>query len=171
MNKALTITRAVCLCAVPLLVGFAQDIVRPDVKTGLWQTTINNHMNGMPPIPDDVLARMTPEQKARMMGAGGPRTVKVCLTEEKLNKGTDFGSNERQNCKRTVLSSTAKATDLQEECTDKDGTYTAKVHYEVTSRESANGTIHVDMNRMGKAMTMDGTMQSKWLADSCGDVK
>ena len=171
MYKVLTTTRAVWLCAVPLLVGFAQDFVRPDVKTGLWQTTVNNHVNGMPPIPDDVLARMTPEQKARMMGAGGSRTVKVCITEEKLNKGTDFGSNDRPNCKRTVLASTAKATDLQEECTDKDGTFTAKVHYEVTSRESANGTIHVDMNRMGKSMTMDGTMQSRWLADSCGDVK
>jgi hypothetical protein len=173
MSKLTIVTRALCLVTIPLLVGFAQEIVRPDVKTGLWETTVNNHINGAPPIPDDVLARMTPEQKARMMGAmgGGPHTSKACLTEEKLSKGTDFGSNDRPNCKRTILSSTAKGADVQEDCTEKDGTYAAKIHYEVTSRESANGTVHVDMNRMGKAMTIDGTFQSKWLADSCGDVK
>ncbi len=173
MPKLTVATRVLCLSTIPLLVGFAQDIVRPDIKTGLWETTTNNHMTGVPPIPDDVLARMTPEQRQRAMsmGAGGPRTVKVCVTEENLKKGTDFGGNDRANCKRTVLNSTAKGADVQAECTDKDGTSTVKVHYEVTSRESANGTVHVDINRMGKAMAIDGTFQSKWVADSCGDVK
>jgi Protein of unknown function (DUF3617) len=172
MSKVQIVMRGLCLSAIPLLMGFAQEIVRPDVKTGLWETTVNTHMNGMPPIPDDVLARMTPEQKQRMMGSGGPRTVKVCVTEDKLNKGTDFGGNDRANCKRTIVNNTAKVVDLQEDCVDKDGTaYTAKIHYEVTGHDSVNGTMHVDMNRMGKAMTLDGTLQSKWIADSCGDVK
>jgi Protein of unknown function (DUF3617) len=172
MSKVQIVMRGLCLSVIPILVGFSQEIVRPDVKTGLWETTVNTHMNGMPPIPDEVLARMTPEQKQRMMGGGGPRTVKVCVTEEKLNKGTDFGGNDRPNCKRTILTNTAKVMDLQEDCVDKDGTTSvAKIHYAVASNDLVNGTIHIDMNRAGKAMTIDGTLQSKWVGDSCGDVK
>ena len=152
MSKLTVVTQALCLVTVPLLVGFAQDIVRPDVKTGLWETTVNNHMNGAPPIPDDVLARMTPEQKARMMGAmgGGPHTSKVCLTEEKLSKGTDFGGNDRPNCKRTILSSTAKGADVQEDCTEKDGTYTAKLTDSKGRTQKTEGMYEYTTGSVGK---------------------
>ncbi len=67
------------------------DKVQPlNVKLGLWEVTSTTNVSGMPPIPDDVLARMTPEQRARMEAAmkarsgEGPKTTvrKECITKE-----------------------------------------------------------------------------------------
>ena len=93
--------------------AWSADKIQPlDVKLGLWETTSTTQMTGMPPIPPEVLDRMTPEQRAQMeatMGASGgqPKAhiTKSCMTKERLEKGGSFGED-RPNCKRTVTGST-----------------------------------------------------------------
>jgi hypothetical protein len=41
------------------------DVTPLDVKTGLWESTTVMNMGGLPPIPQEMLDKMTPEQKAR----------------------------------------------------------------------------------------------------------
>jgi hypothetical protein len=74
---------------------FAQEKIRLNLKEGLWETTHTMNMSGMPPIPADALAKMRPEQKARIeammsqRGVGGTATTdtsKSCITKEKLEK-------------------------------------------------------------------------------------
>src|SRR5579884_3172205 len=92
----------VCLLAL----SAAGDSQPLNLKLGLWETTIDNRTSGAPPIPDSVLAKMTPEQRARMeaalkaRGAGGsqPRTYKNCLTKEGLNKALTWASSGKAGC-------------------------------------------------------------------------
>src|SRR5215467_16319582 len=84
----------------------ADKLQPPDVKLGLWETTVTSQMSGLPPIPPEALARMTPEQKARMEAAmkarsGHPttHTSRHCVTKEQLEKGATF-NDERENCTR-----------------------------------------------------------------------
>src|SRR5258708_40299104 len=84
----------------PLTTWAAEDIKPFDRKPGLWETTSTTEMSGMPgmpagmpQIPPEQLAKMTPQQRAqveamlksRMGAAGGApqsNTSKVCLTAD-----------------------------------------------------------------------------------------
>ena len=47
------------------LASWSADELKPlDVKPGLWETTMTSQMSGMPPIPPEALARLTPEQSS-----------------------------------------------------------------------------------------------------------
>src|SRR5450759_2339450 len=90
---------------------FAADKITPlNVKEGLWEMTVTHSMTGMPAIPPDTLAKMPPEQRARVeaamkqSGMGGPTADvhKECVTKEKLEKQSAFSDN-RKECTRTVL--------------------------------------------------------------------
>ncbi len=77
---------------------FAADKITPlNVKEGLWEITVTHSMSGMPAmpsIPPDALAKMPPEQRARieaMMKGGASTDVhKDCITKEKLEKTNCF---------------------------------------------------------------------------------
>ena len=70
--------------------ALAADSVQPlDVKLGLWESTTTTEHSGAPPIPDEVLARLTPEQRAKIeerakaSAQQGPKTTtrKNCVKE------------------------------------------------------------------------------------------
>jgi len=96
-----------------------------NVKTGTWQTTWTTTVSGLPPIPQDMLNRMTPDQRARVeaamknMASGTPRTrtSQTCLTKEQLQKDP---FNDRKSCTETVLTSTGSGMEVQEECTERE---------------------------------------------------
>ena len=95
------------------LTSWTADPVQPlDVKLGLWETTTVNEMSGMPPMPAEVLAKLTPEQRAKMeaafkaRAAQGPRTTtqRTCLTKEELSKPLALGDDNDKSCARTIIS-------------------------------------------------------------------
>src|SRR5208282_5648055 len=103
----------------------ADSITALDVKEGLWEMTVTHSMSGMPAtpnIPPDVLAKMPPEQRARVEAAmkGGPSTDvrKECITKEKLEKHSAF-SNNRGDCTRTVVNSTGSKLEVKIHCEEK----------------------------------------------------
>src|SRR5690348_6570180 len=93
-----------------------------DVKTGLWEMTSVGETSGRPPIPAEVLAKMTPEQRAKieqqmaagMAAANQPHVRKECITQKALERGLNFEN--RPNCKTTVLNSTPRLLDIAMEC-------------------------------------------------------
>jgi hypothetical protein len=158
----------------------ADNVLQLNLKEGLWETTSTHTMSGMPPIPADTLAKMSPEQRTRMeaamqqRGMGAPKTDirKSCVTKEKLQKNKAF-DDERQDCSRTVVTSTSSKLEMKIHCEGKDkqmatdGTFVV----EAASSDSAKGSMHAVASGNGHTMNIDFTFSSKYLGPACGDVK
>jgi hypothetical protein len=72
-----------------------------NANTGLWETKTVITQSGQAAIPEDALARLTPEQRAKFQAAmqarlNAPpitRTPQSCLTTDELNNGSVFNPN------------------------------------------------------------------------------
>ena len=155
----------------------AAELTKPNIKPGLWEVTTNPHISGQMPIPEDQLAKMTPEQRARLQAAmqahqTKPRVYKECMTPEKIARGFDIDrSGEDSSCKRNVVSSSANELTLHDECSKPDRKTSMDVHFEVKGGTQMSGKINVVMTSAGKTMTVNSTVQGKWLGANCGTVK
>jgi hypothetical protein len=137
-------------------------------------------MSGQMPIPEEQLAKMTPEQRTRLQAAmqsgmangSKPRVYKECMTPEKIARGfeMDRGADEA-SCKRTIVSSTSSELTLHDECNRPERQSVTDVHFEIKGGTQMNGKINVVVTSSGKTMTVDSTVQGKWLSASCGTVK
>jgi len=166
----------IVLCSLTL---WAADNITPlNVKEGLWEVTVTHSMTGMPAtgnIPPDALAKMPPEQRARVeaMMKGGPSTDvrRECVTKEKLEKHSAFSAN-REDCTRTVVSSTGRKLEMKVHCEEKQSSTDGQFVIETIDSVTVKGTNHVVSNTSsGHTMTMDFTFSSKYLGPDCGDVK
>jgi hypothetical protein len=166
----------IAFCSLPLC---ATDNFTPlNVKEGLWEVTVTHSMSGMPAtpnIPPDALAKMPPEQRARVeaMMKGTPSTDvrKECITKEKLEKHSAFSSN-RGDCTRTVVTSTGSKLEVKIHCEEKQTITDGTLVLEALTSDGVKGTMHSVTNSSGgHNMNMDFTFSSKYLGPSCGDVK
>ncbi|MGA2005491.1 MAG: DUF3617 domain-containing protein [Terriglobales bacterium] len=158
----------------------------PDLKEGLWEVTVTRSGSGagMGGIPPDVLAKMSPDQRAQVEAAmkshgvtmnGNSTTVKNCVTKEKLAKGRAFSAQNRENCTRDVVSSSPRHMEIKMHCdqtdngkkTAMDGTTTI----DVLGPDSVKGTMHIVSAGDEHNVTMDSTFTSKYLGPDCGDIK
>ncbi len=172
----------IVLCSLTLWA--ADDITPLNVKEGLWEMTVTHTMTGMPAtpnIPPDALAKMPPEQRARIeaMMKGGPGTDvrKECITKEKLAKHSAFGNN-RGDCTRTVVNSTGSRLEVKVHCVEKQGeekqtSIDGTLVLEALSSDNVKGTMQMQSasSNNGHAMNMNFTFSSKYLGPACGDVK
>jgi hypothetical protein len=158
----------------PTLAGHA-DPVMMRLKLGLWEMTATPHMTGQVPIPDDKLAALPPEQRARLENAirqstSRPHVARTCITAEKLQKGFDVDRHDG-SCKRKVLSNSASAMAVHEECSSEEGTRVADFQFQAKSPEAVTGTVHMHMARGGKAMDLQEAIVGHWVASDCGAIK
>ncbi len=157
----------------------AADLVKPNIKPGLWQVSVDPEISGEMPIPEDQLARMPPEQRARLEAAIKAslakgvqhHAYKECMTPEKIGRGFDIDKNDEAGCMRKVISSTSSELTLHDECDKPDRKSVTDVHFEVKGGTQMNGKVKVVMTSNGKTMTVNSTVAGKWLGASCGDVK
>jgi Protein of unknown function (DUF3617) len=158
---------------------FAADKLQPlNVKLGLWETSMTHATGGMPAmpaIPPEALAKLTPEQRARIEGmmkdrASGTTAVKSCLTKEKIDKQTAF-QNERSNCTHTVLSSSGSGFEMKLRCAEKDSTTDGTFKLDVINSENVKGVMHMVVSGSGNNMNIDSTFTGRYLGAACGDVK
>jgi hypothetical protein len=147
--------------------------VRPQVKTGLWEQTVTVTRQGALPMPDSVLSKLTPEQRARveaqMRANQQPRTntSQACLTEKDLDSLKIF-ENSDPNCKQTVRTSTGTQIDAQWECRIEEGiTGKGTMHIDIQSPESARGTVHIVADGNGQNMVTGSKMTSRWIGSDC----
>lgn len=146
-----------------------------DVKTGLWETTSTTNVGGHLPIPPDQMAKLTPEQRARIeqamkQSSGKPIVHKSCLTKENLEKG--YGFDDHKECTHKVLNSSTRNLEVQMNCTEQEGTkVNVLVKVNALSSTNVKGTTHITAEGGGNTMTSDGTFTSKWLSSDCGSVK
>lgn len=161
--------------------ALAVDAWHPlNVKYGLWETTMNNKVSGLPPVSADMqakLAQLPPDQRARIeammnnMGKGMPQThgYKSCLTADKM-KTNPFSE---KNCTWTNLTSTA--TRLVGHGTCVTGSENMKtdvtMDIEAVNSENVKGTVKMIMSNGGHSMTSEVNMTSKYVGPDCGDTK
>jgi hypothetical protein len=157
--------------------GWAADAVQPlDVKLGLWEGTSTMERSGAPPIPAEVLERMTPEQRAkieeRMKAQQGPKTTtrKHCITKEDLAKAMAFGNDEK-TCHRTVLASTSSRLDFKIECGAGTMKSNGEIHVQVLNSEHVKGSMVMNVGDGTRSMKMNSTFESKWLGPVCDASK
>ena len=174
--RKLILLSAICLGAELLLTAGGQ--YQPlNVKTGLWETSWTSSFSGRPPIPTEMLEKMTPEQRARFeaamnrMASQAPksRTTKSCLTKEKLD--SDPFSEKDKSCTETVLASTGSKMEVREVCTHENAKTDVTVHIEAADSEHVKGTVKSNTSGGGNTMNVNGTFTSKWLGSACGDTK
>jgi Protein of unknown function (DUF3617) len=174
-------TRKLFLCvitcsALPMMTGFFQQ-PKFDIKTGLWEQTMVSHSTGAPPLSDDMKAQMTPEQQKKMADAvaaanasAAHQTTRVCMSQDKIDRGFAEEAN-RPGCTQTVVTNTPTVLEVRQECSNPSGKMVITLHYKALNRETVTGKTHVEMTHAGQTMVSDGTIQGKWVSDSCGDVK
>lgn len=165
-------------CMALMALSQAADSIKLNVKPGLWEVSSLGQASGVPPIPEDTLAKMTPEQRARfqaamqatMSNASKPRLFKNCITPEKIAQGFDVQPNQSASCQRTVTSISSSEFKVSSVCSGPDGGTTMEMHLQATGSEQVSGTVHVVVSRGGKTMTVDNNIHGKWLSSDCGNV-
>jgi hypothetical protein len=153
----------------------ANNIQPLNVKTGLWETNAITTISGQPPIPAEDLAKLTPEQRAKMETAmkslAGTRnlTYKSCVTKEKLAKGTAF---DKSSCTWTTFTSTSTKAEMTGVCTEERYMkVNVNLHIMVLNPESITGSGQMSFSGNGRTMSSSSTMTAKWLGPDCGTVK
>jgi hypothetical protein len=175
-------TRKLFLCvlfcsALPMMTGFFQQ-PKFDIKTGLWEQTMVSHRTGTPPLSDDMKAQLTPEQQQKMAdamaasneNAAQPHTTRACMSRDKIDRGLVDAAN-HPGCTQTVVTNTPTVLEVRQECSSPDGKMVITLHYKALNRETVTGETRLEMTHGGQTMVSDGTIQGKWISDSCGDVQ
>lgn len=179
MRKTLVVA-GICLLAAVVFAGAAK--VQPlNVKTGLWQVTMTRTINGLPPLPPDMqarLAQMSPEQRARLEAmmksqtGGRPQTItyKSCVTKEDLDKETFTGPD--ADCNWTILSSTT--TELEAKGTacrmgQNLGMKTDVNDLKVQALDSEHTKASGEFTAVGNGQSMSGkfALTGKWIGATC----
>jgi hypothetical protein len=143
-----------------------------NVKTGEWESTMTNETSGQLPIPQEMLDKMTPEQRAKMeammkaRGMQGPRTIvnKHCVKKEDLDK--PFG-NENKSCKQTVVTSSATKQEIHMECEIGGGKQAGTLKLEALDSSTVKGSMQMVASNAGRTMNVNSTFSAKWLVAAC----
>ncbi len=155
----------------------AADKIQPlNVKLGLWETTHTTTRSGEMPIPPEMLAKLTPEQRAKMeermkansAGRTTTSTSKSCLTKEKLEKAP-FSDREKE-CSPTILTSTTSKAVVKFTCDMSGMKMSGTINVEALNPESVKGSAQTTASG-NHTMNVNATFTSKWLGPSCGDVQ
>ncbi|HUZ45673.1 MAG TPA: DUF3617 family protein [Terriglobia bacterium] len=172
--RKLILGMVICL-SVELLWAAGSKYQPLNIKTGLWETTSVTKTSGRLPISPDMLAQMTPEQRARFeaamnqMTSQQPKTriTRTGVTKDRLEK--DPFNNDEKSCTETVLNSTGSKIDVHELCTEENTKIDITVHIEAVNSESVKGTVQSNASGSGNTMKVNGTFTSKWIGAICKD--
>ena len=155
---------------------WAAEEINLNVKTGLWDVTTTTTSRGAMPISPELLARLTPEQRARVeermkANAGKPSThaSQYCLTKEKLEEGPQF-SNEQKGCKQTIVSSTSSNLEVKVSCErPNDVRVTGAMKFDALNSENVKGSGEFSFSQSGKSMNSNYSLTAKWVGSACSD--
>lgn len=169
MNIPKTIAAAMLLTALS-----AAGAERLDVKLGLWEMTSIMRFSGMPPLPKELLDKLTPEQRAKMAAdlkaaaaeEPEPEVSSECITQEDLDK--PFESANADECTQTVVRTTRTTQEIRMVCT---GKVKGSGVFRVTTPtpETMTGELDLKAGEGPDAFTLKGTVKGRWLGPDCGD--
>ncbi len=142
-----------------------------NIRSGLWEITLTVRTRGAPPLTADLLARLTPEQRARMAARAraapqSETTVKrSCLSESELRQPLVMAFPDTQGCRQTVVTASATRQQIRVVCGD--GSAGGVVTMQATGSENARVVSRWNAAHGPNAVTLDSTATLKWLGPSC----
>lgn len=145
-----------------------------NAKPGAWEMTFTSQSSGSL-VPADVLAKMPPEQRARVeqsmqARAGKPRihSVKSCVTKEDLDQDRIIkdSDDDEPGCKTSVVSKSAAKLVLTRTCPSPHAS-TSQVTVEAQTPESLVGSMDTDRPQAGK-VHLD--FKGRWIGASCAGI-
>ena len=165
-----------------LALGFSAALVMGvaaatlDVKPGLWEVTTQGETTGLPPIPPQMLAQMSPQQREQAMAAMGrmnqPHVSRACVTQKLLDRGMTFDRPGNNQCAQTVTGRYLHSLDVNVVCTGEGATEDHRHDAYGCERPGGfSGAFNMVSTDGANTMTMKRTLQGKWLGSDCGDVK
>jgi len=148
-----------------------------NLKPGLWETTRTYKRSGTPPVLPETLARLTPEQRARLeqrmnanSGASTNTTTdKHCVTKEDVEKA-DFGQGKGE-CTYNIETTTSTQGKGSYSCNVEGMNVNGTLEIIASDPEHITGSSHGSLNGGGRTMNVETTFTSKFLSASCGDSK
>jgi Protein of unknown function (DUF3617) len=141
-----------------------------NVKPGLWEIISTSHTSGMPPLPKEMLDRMTPEQRAQMQTAmqeesDKTRTERECITKEDVEN--PFQS-ETEGCTQTIATTTRTTQEVRLTCTgDLKGSGVLRIT--TPTPESMTGVMDLEMGQGSNVLTMKSQYKGRWPGADCGN--
>ena len=143
-----------------------------NVKTGEWESTISSDTSGQLPVPQEMIDKMTPEQRTRMeammkaRGMQGARTTvtKHCVKKEDLDK--PFG-NENKACKPNIVSSSATKQEIHMECEMGGGKQVGTLKFEAVDSSTVKGSMQMTASNGARTMNVNSTFSARWLGPAC----
>lgn len=164
---------AAWLCAAISLPLLAAE--RLAVKTGLWDNTVTIQISDVQ-LPQEQLARMTPEQRAQLqammqqMGVGAPstQTSQSCITEKDLDGNAFRDSLEQagQQCAYEQVTATSTRQEWTFRCDADGAATTGRMTLDVLDDSRIRGTMQANAPQ-GK---VDIRFEGQWRAAACGNV-
>jgi hypothetical protein len=169
MNSKSLLPLAAC-AGLPFAAG-GQD--RLDIRTGTWEITATTHMSGTP-LSNEMLSKMTPEQRAEVQAAmreeaaKGPQTEvsRECITPEEVER--PFASADLENCTQQIVRTTRTTQEARLQCT---GEYKGSGLLRVTAPnpQTMTATLELSAGDGPTPFTIKAQMKGRWLAAACED--
>ncbi len=152
---------------------WAADTFHPlDVKPGQWESTMSVVTTGAPQIPPDVLARMTPELRAKMEDRlkGKPVISKSCVKQEDLDKPLTMGHDDKA-CSRTLVTSTSSKQEIHVECSREKTKSSGTILIEAMNSETVRGTVQMTSTTGDRTMNINSKFTAHWIGSTCSKEK
>ena len=171
MNVRMSSMLAIATLTLPALGHSAETL---NVKLGLWEITSSTETRGMPPLPKDLLDKLSPEQRRKMEAdikaeqAKGPDkdTDRECVTREDIER--PFESANTKECTQTIVTTTRTSQEVRIVCTGGiPGSGVLKIA--TPTPEKMSGSLDLKLGEGAQAMTIKAQLQGRWLGSDCGD--
>ena len=167
-------TTAVAALLLTTLSAAGAGAEKLNVKLGLWEMTSLMRFSGVPPLPKDVLDRMSPEQQAKMRSdlkaaaeeEPEPDVSSECITQEDLDR--PFKSANADDCTQTIVRTTRTTQEIRLVC---NGKVKGSGLFRITTPtpETMTGVLDLKAGEGPDAFTIKGTIKGRWLGPDCGD--
>lgn len=139
------------------------------IKTGAWEMTYTTQISG-DSLPQAMLDKMTPEQKARheermkKRAAAGPqkRTQTTCVKKENLERDAFTPRDEAKSCNYKVTAQTRSVHAATYECTG-EMARKGEFRYEASGSDHIKGVMKMTSARGAMEMQMEG----RWIGPTC----
>jgi len=170
MKPPILIVTLACCAAAPL----AARADKLNVKLGLWEITSVSQVSGMPPMPKDLLDKMTPQQRAELEAeikketASGPRTDtdRECVTQEKIDR--PFGTADDEECTHSVVTTTRTSQEIRLTCKG-EHKGSGVFHISTPTPETMTGDLDLKVGDGKDVLTIRSQLKGRWIGPDCGD--
>ncbi|MEJ2566463.1 MAG: DUF3617 domain-containing protein [Gammaproteobacteria bacterium] len=173
-------TYGAILASVLLVAGLGNAVAEPlNIKPGLWEMTVRAEMHGMPPIPEEQLKNLSPQQRdalnKMMAESSKPHTRKLqeCITQQDLNKSENLFNSDQpgMTCNNKLSKHSGSGMSGTIDCTKGNTHSIGKFSYEAKDREHVTGEVSMTITNGKHTMTTKGTMSGRWLGSECPKSK